>query len=296
MILRNDEDGAANWDAHVGTPIIEVNNLTYRYNDGLEDEVTALSGVSFSVKEGEFIALIGANGSGKSTLAKLLNGLYYPVSGSVTVYGIETTDEKRVFELRKNIGVVFQNPDNQMVATVIEDDIAFGPENLGLPPKEINERVDWALGAVGMGGFRKGTPFRLSGGQKQRIAIAGVLAIKPRILVLDEATAMLDPRGKREVLGVVKDLVKKEGMTVIMITHYPEEAAEADRIIVLSSGRIAADGAPAEVFDDIEMLRSVSVDAPLPARVAHALRQRGCDIGRGIITGQQLAEALCGLK
>lgn len=275
---------------------IKVNDLVYRYNDGTTAEVTAIDGVSFDIEEGQFVALIGANGSGKSTLARLLNGLFSPVSGSVQVFGIDTTDEKKIFELRSSIGVVFQNPDNQMVATIIEDDIAFGPENLGLPPAEINERVDWALGCVGMQGHRKGTPFRLSGGQKQRIAIAGVLAIKPRVLVLDEATAMLDPRGKREVMAVVKDLVEKEKMTVIMITHFPEEAARADRVIVLNKGKIAADGSPAEVFDEPEKLQAVGVDAPMPSRIASQLRARGMDIPRGIVSDDQLTEALCRLK
>lgn len=275
---------------------IEAKDLIYRYNDGTTAEVTALDGVTFNVRQGEFVALVGANGSGKSTLARLLNGLYRPTGGSVSVFGIDTTEDGRIFELRSTIGVVFQNPDNQMVATVIEDDIAFGPENLGLPPREINERVDWALGCVGMQGHRKGTPFRLSGGQKQRIAIAGVLAIKPQVLVLDEATAMLDPRGKREVLSVVKDLVEKEKMTVIMITHFPDEAAQAERVIVLDKGRIAADGAPGEVFDNIDKLRAVGVDAPLPARVAAELRSRGLDIPRGIVTPSALTEALCRLK
>ena len=276
--------------------VIEVKDLTYRYNDGTESEVTALDGVSFSIEEGEFVALMGANGSGKSTLARLLNGLLPPARGCVNVFGMDTTDRNKIFDLRRNIGVVFQNPDNQMIATVIEDDIAFGPENLGLPPAEINERVDWSLKCVGMEAHRKGTPFRLSGGQKQRIAIAGVLALKPRIMVLDEATAMLDPRGKREVMDVVRSLVADEKMTVIMITHFPEEAALARRVIVLENGKVALDGAPSEVFDDVEKIRACGVDAPLSSRIAYGLKQRGVEMPRGITDFDGLSEALCRLK
>lgn len=276
--------------------LISVKNLSYIYNEGLEDEVKALTDISFDVEEGEFIALIGANGSGKSTLARLLNGLRQPTSGQVTVDGIPTTDTKRIFDVRKTVGVVFQNPDNQMVATVIEDDIAFGPENLGVPPKEINERVDWALACVGMQAHRKGTPFRLSGGQKQRIAIAGVLAIKPRVIILDESTAMLDPRGKKEVMDVIEDIRKKENMTVIMITHFPEEAARADRVIVLNKGRIVVDDNTKNALCDVERLQSYGLQAPLPVRIASELKKRGVDIDGQILTTSELKEALWQLK
>lgn len=276
--------------------ILSVKNLTYIYNEDMEDEVTALSGVSFDVEEGEFIALVGANGSGKSTLARLLNGLREPSSGEVLVRGIPTTDRDRIFEVRSTVGVVFQNPDNQMVATIIEDDIAFGPENLGVEPAEIDRRVDWALECVGMKEHRKGTPFRLSGGQKQRIAIAGVLAIKPRVLVLDESTAMLDPRGKKEVMDTIERIREREGMTVIMITHFPEEAARADRVIALDKGRIVIDEPARQALSDVERLRSYGLDAPLPARVAYELRRRGMPLEGEIISAEELKEALWRLK
>mgnify|MGYP001030436723 FL=1 len=276
--------------------ILSVKNLTYIYNEDMEDEVTALSGVSFDVEEGEFIALVGANGSGKSTLARLLNGLREPSSGEVLVRGIPTTDRDRIFEVRSTVGVVFQNPDNQMVATIIEDDIAFGPENLGVEPAEIDRRVDWALECVGMKEHRKGTPFRLSGGQKQRIAIAGVLAIKPRVLVLDESTAMLDPRGKKEVMDTIERIREREGMTVIMITHFPEEAARADRVIALNKGRIVIDEPTHAALSDVERLRTYGLDAPLPARVAHELRLRGMPLEGEIVSAEELKEALWRLK
>ena len=273
--------------------IISVRHLTYVYNEGLEDEVTALSDLSFDVEEGEFIALIGANGSGKSTLARLLNGLREPTEGEVLVRGIPTTDKRRIFDVRSTVGVVFQNPDNQMVASIIEDDVAFGPENLGVPPAEIDRRVDWALDCVGMKEHRNGTPFRLSGGQKQRIAIAGVLAIKPRVLVLDESTAMLDPRGKKEVMRVIEGIREKEGITVIMITHFPEEAARADRVIALSRGHIVIDEPAHSALCDAERLRGYGLEAPLPARLACGLRARGVDVRGEIITDEELREALC---
>lgn len=273
--------------------IISVQHLTYKYNEDAEDEVTALSDVSFDVEKGEFIALVGANGSGKSTLARLLNGLKEPTSGKVFVRGMDTTDRSKMFDVRRTVGVVFQNPDNQMVASVIEDDIAFGPENLGVPPKEIDARVDWALGCVGMQEHRKGTPFRLSGGQKQRIAIAGVLAIKPEVMVLDESTAMLDPRGKKDVLRVIEDIRAREGMTVIMITHFPEEAARADRVIALHRGRIVIDEPSHKALADVERLRTFGLDAPIAARVAYELRRRGVPLEGEIVANGELKEALC---
>ncbi len=276
--------------------IISVKNLIYKYNEDEEDEVTALNGLSFDVEEGEFIALIGSNGSGKSTLAKLLNGLKEPSSGTVTVDGIDTTDKPHIFDVRKTVGVVFQNPDNQMVASIIEDDIAFGPENLGVPPKEIDERVDWALACVGMSEHRKGTPHRLSGGQKQRIAIAGVLAIKPRVIVLDEATSMLDPRGKKEVMDVIEGIRERENMTVIMITHFPDEAARADRVIALDRGRIVLDENAHSALSDVERLRAYGLDAPLPARIAYELRRRGIALEGEIVTNSELKEAIWRLK
>ncbi len=278
--------------------IISVRNATYKYNRDTEDEVTALRGVSFDIAEGDFVALVGANGSGKSTLARLLNALYVPDDGSVVVDGIDTAQagHDETVKVRRTVGVVFQNPDNQMVASVIEDDVAFGPENLGLPPAEIRERVDWALGCVGMYEHRKGTPFRLSGGQKQRIAIAGILAMKPRVMVLDESTAMLDPRGKREVMDAVERIREEAGITVVTITHFPDEAARADRVIALSDGRVAIDENSRDALSDVERLRSLGLDAPLPARIAYGLKRRGIYTGDVPVTAERLAEVLCAIK
>lgn len=278
--------------------IISVRNAVYKYNRDTEDEVTALRGVSFDIAEGDFVALVGANGSGKSTLARLLNALYLPDEGSVVVGGIDTSaaDRAETVKVRRTVGVVFQNPDNQMVASVIEDDVAFGPENLGLPPAEIRERVDWALKCVGMEGYAKGTPFRLSGGQKQRIAIAGVLAMKPRVMVLDEATAMLDPRGKREVMDAVERIRSEAGITVVAITHFPDEAVRADRVIALSGGKVVIDEPSVSALSDVERLRALGLDAPLPARVAYELKKRGIKLGEVPVTAERLAEELCAIK
>lgn len=271
--------------------IIEVKNIGYTYNEGTDSEIMAIKDVSFEISEGEFIALVGHNGSGKSTIAKLLNGLILPSSGDIMVDGKNTKNKKELFDIRKTVGVVFQNPDNQMIATIIEDDVAFGPENLGLPPLEIRARVDWALESVGMSEFKTGTPFRLSGGQKQRVAIAGVLAIKPRVIVLDESTAMLDPIGRAEVMKVVSHLRREEKMTVIMITHFMEEAACADRIIVLDKGEVRLSGGK-EIFNQAELLQSVGLNVPLATRVARALKENGLDIGEGIVDIQGLVDKL----
>ncbi|MCH5155085.1 MAG: energy-coupling factor transporter ATPase [Clostridiales bacterium] len=259
-------------------PFLEFKNVEYSYVSGEDELIQALKSVSFSVERGEFVALVGCNGSGKSTLARLCNGLIAPDSGQVLVDGASTTDKSALFDIRKKIGIVFQNPDNQMVTTIVEDDVAFGPENLGLPPDEIRARVDWALKSVGMSEHAHSGPFRLSGGQKQRVAIAGVLAIKPELMILDEATGMLDPSGRREVLDVIKKLNRDENMAVIMITHFMEEAASADRIIVLDSGRIAADGGK-ELFKTPEVFESVGLDLPLYVRLARRLNEIGMDIG-----------------
>lgn len=259
-------------------PFLEFKNVDYSYVGGDDEVIQALKSVSFSVERGQFVALVGCNGSGKSTLARLCNGLIVPDEGKVTVDGDPTVDKSKLFDIRKKIGIVFQNPDNQMVTTIVEDDVAFGPENLGLAPSEIRARVDWALDSVGMSAHAKSGPFRLSGGQKQRVAIAGVLAIKPELMILDEATGMLDPSGRREVLDVVKKLNRDENMTVIMITHFMEEAAVADRIIVLDKGRIAADGGK-ELFDEPEVFRRAGLDLPLYVRVARRLNEIGMDVG-----------------
>lgn len=272
--------------------IVRLDNVSYTYNAGTESATRAVSGVSLSVAEGEFIAVLGHNGSGKSTLARLMNGLLEPDSGSVTVVGMSTSDAKSLFDIRKTVGVVFQNPDNQTVATIIEDDVAFGPENIGLPSEQIRERVDWALKSVGMYEHRGGTPFRLSGGQKQRVAIAGVLAIKPRVMILDESTSMLDPEGRADVLRVVDKLHREENMAVIMITHFPEEALLADRIVVMNEGKVLMEGGR-EIFGREEELKAVGLSVPLAARIAHSLRREGVDLPENIVSTEELIDALC---
>lgn len=270
---------------------IRINHVRYIYNEDTEDEQIALRDVTCEIDEGEFVVVLGHNGSGKSTFAKLLNGLFVPSAGTVTVDGLDTADDDALFEIRTKVGVVFQNPDNQMIATIIEDDVAFGPENLGLDPAEINERVDWALDAVGMKDHRKGTPFRLSGGQKQRIAIAGVLAIKPKYLVLDESTSMLDPQGRASVLEVLHRLNRELGITVIAITHFMEEAVDADKIIVIDNGGIGYLG-DRTLFADKEKLTAFDLELPPAAAVAQDLRDAGLDLG-AVYTEKDLTEALC---
>ena len=272
--------------------IVEFRDVYYTYNRGDASEQRAVNGISFSVEEGEFVAVVGHNGSGKSTIAKLMNGLLEPDSGTVTVSGLDTKSNKDLFDIRKTVGVVFQNPDNQMVATIIEDDVAFGPENKGLPSEEIRSRVDWALKSVGMYEYREGTPFRLSGGQKQRVAIAGILAIKPRVIVLDESTSMLDPEGRAEVLKTIEKLNREEKMAVVMITHFMEEALLADRIVVMNEGKIYMQGGK-EIFRREEELKSIGLTVPLAVRVAHALQKAGVPLSDNIITDNDLIEELC---
>ena len=273
--------------------IIELNNVHFTYNAGREDETPAVRGVSLTVSEGEFVAIVGHNGSGKSTIAKLMNGLLLPDEGSVTVDGMSTADDDKLFDIRSRVGVVFQNPDNQMVATIIEDDVAFGPENLGLPPEKIRERVDWSLKSVGMYDRREGTPFQLSGGQKQRVAIAGVLALKPKVMVLDESTSMLDPVSREEVMTVVKKLNREEGMAVVAITHFMEEALEADKIVVMDDGKVFAEGGK-EIFEREAELEKIGLSAPLACRISHRLREKGIDLPPGIVTESELVAALTG--
>ena len=272
--------------------LLELENVSFSY-DKRSDVV---KNVNLSVEEGEYVAVIGHNGSGKSTLAKLFNGLIKPDSGSVIVDGFNTAQKKDVFEVRKRVGVVFQNPDNQLVASIVEDDVAFGPENLGVPRKEIGQRIDFALSAVGMEKFRFSSPTRLSGGQKQRIAIAGVLALMPKVLVLDESTAMLDPQGRKEVLEVVDKLNKERGVTVITITHYMDEVINADKVYVINDGEIALSGTPSEIFDKKDMIKQFGLELPLAAEIADKLRQNGVNLPSGILTEKQLAEELCTLK
>ena len=275
---------------------IEFQNVGFSYVSGDEngrtDKTEVLKGLDFTVEKGSFVALLGRNGSGKSTLARLVNGLLKPTTGKVFVFGMDTSDKKNLFEIRKKAGMVFQNPDNQQIASIVEDDIAFGPENIGVPRKEIGERIDFALKAVGMEEYRKSTPSRLSGGQKQRVAIAGVLAIRPEMLILDESTAMLDPRGRKEVTEVMERLNRENGMTVLTITHYMDEVCRADRVIVLSDGQIVMQGTPEEIFSREEELRRYELDVPVPVFIADKLRAGGMDVKK-VYFKEQLGEELC---
>ena len=272
---------------------IALNNVTYRYKTE-DTPVTALNDLSLTVEEGQFVVLLGGNGSGKSTLAKLLNGLLVPTRGSVLVYGDDTAveDDATVYRIRSCVGMVFQNPDNQMVASIIEDDVAFGPENLGVPHDEMVRRVEWALDAVGMLDYRRHTPQKLSGGQKQRVAIASVLAMRPKVLVLDESTAMLDPKGRAEVMAVLRRLNQSEGLTVIHITHHMDECVDAHRAVVLQQGRIAYDGAPAALFADEGLVTRAGLELPPVAQIASLLAQRGVPVDAGICHLSQLEECL----
>ncbi len=271
---------------------VRFDNVIFSYReDGKEP---AVNGVSLSIEEGEFVAVLGRNGSGKSTLAKLINALLLPSSGKVTVFGMDTANEKQTFEIRKSAGMVFQNPDNQTVASIVEDDVAFGPENIGVPREEIGKRIDFALDAVGMREYRTATPSRLSGGQKQRIAIAGVLAILPKIMILDESTAMLDPKGRREVMDVVRKLNRERGMTVILITHFVDEALQADRAIVMHRGEVVMDGQPEEIFSRSEELETYNLTLPRAAYVCKKLQEAGMPV-KNAFTAEELAEAICEL-
>ncbi len=274
--------------------VIKFSDVFFRYGED-EEERFALNGVSFSVNKGEFVALVGHNGSGKSTIAKLTNGLLTPTEGKIAVYGMDTADESQKKEIRRKVGMVFQNPDNQMVAGIVEDDVAFGPENVGMPREEIVEAVEWALKSVGMYEYRERTSHKLSGGQKQRIAIAGVLAIKPDILVLDESTAMLDPIGRSEVMNVVTKLRRENGLTVISITHFMDEVTEADRVIVLNEGKVVTTGTPTEIFRQSEMLRSIGLEPPRAVALAERLRKEGMPIKEDITGAVSLGEEICRL-
>ena len=255
--------------------IIKFENVHYTYPG---DQMESLCGVDLAIEEGSFVAVLGHNGSGKSTLAKHMNAILVPTEGKVTVCGIDSADEEQIIQLRRNVGMVFQNPDNQIVANVVEDDVAFAPENLGVEPKEIRRRVDEALKLVGMYDKRQHAPHLLSGGQKQRVAIAGVIAMEPRIIVLDEPTAMLDPIGREEVISTVTRLCREKGMTVVLITHHMDECVGADRLIVMSNGSIVADGVPAEVFADIELMEREGLTVPETTRLLYDLKQRGMDL------------------
>ena len=270
--------------------VITLESVRFRYPDAERD---ALSGIDLSVEAGSFIAVLGHNGSGKSTLAKLLNAILLPTEGKVTVKGMDTRNEDNLLPVRRTVGMVFQNPDNQIVASVVEDDVAFAPENLGVPPAEIRRRVDEALRRVGMYEFRENAPHLLSGGQKQRVAIAGVLAMQPEILVMDEPTAMLDPAGRREVLQTIADLRAATGVTVILITHHMDECISADRVIVVSDGAIALDGTPPEVFSRVEEMRAIGLDVPATTETLYELRRAGADVPLDALSESSAADAVC---
>lgn len=273
--------------------LIEIKNLKHSYIDTDGNEIHALNGVSLDIYKGEFIAVIGANGSGKSTLARHLNALLLPTEGKCIVAGMDTADDKNLWNIRQHVGMVFQNPDNQIVAAIVEEDVAFGPENIGVPPAEIRTRVDNALAAVGMTEYAKHAPHLLSGGQKQRVAIAGVLALEPDCIVLDEPTAMLDPRGRIEIVNTVKKLNREKNITVVYITHYMEEAMQADRIIAMEHGVIKMQGKPEEIFTKVKELHALGLETLLAAQAAFDLRQEGIKLADGIISNEELTEELC---
>ena len=273
--------------------MLEINNVCHAYRNENNEELLALDHVTLQIAAGEFVAVIGRNGSGKSTLAKHLNALLIPSEGNCIIDGMDTRNSAHLWDIRQRVGMVFQNPDNQIVASIVEEDVAFGPENLGCPPAEIVQRVEDSLRLVGMAEYRLHGPHLLSGGQKQRVAIAGVLAMHPRCLVLDEPTAMLDPVGRAEVLDAVCRLHREEGITVVYITHFMEEAVAAGRVVVMDAGRVILDGTPAEVFHDVEKIRGLGLDVPVSADVAAQLRRRGMNLPGGITTNEGLAKALC---
>ena len=275
---------------------ITFDHVTYEYPTDATP-VPAVKDVSLEIADGSFVCILGENGSGKSTLAKLMNGLLQPTKGEVRVDGDRTAteDEEALFAIRKKVGMVFQNPDNQMIASIIEDEIAFGPENLGVPREEIEERITYALEAVGMTEHRHHTPYKLSGGQKQRIAIASVLAMRPNTLVLDESTAMLDPKGRREVMEVIREL-NEQGITIVLITHYMEETVRADRVIVMSEGSVVMDGTPAEIFGDKESVRRYRLELPISDYLAEKLREAGLPLPQKIYDEKSLAEEICRSK
>ena len=273
--------------------MLEIKNVCHAYRNENDEELLALDHVTLQIAAGEFVAVIGRNGSGKSTLAKHLNALLIPNEGSCIIDGMDTRNSAHLWDIRQRVGMVFQNPDNQIVASIVEEDVAFGPENLGFPPAEIVRRVEESLRQVGMTEYRLHGPHLLSGGQKQRVAIAGVLAMHPRCLVLDEPTAMLDPVGRAEVLDAVCRLHREEGITVVYITHFMEEAVAAGRVVVMDAGRVILDGLPGDVFQDVDRIRDLGLDVPVSADVAAQLRRRGMNLPGGITTNEGLAKALC---
>lgn len=272
------------------TGLIEIQNVSYAYEDAA---AKALNNVSLTINDGEFVAVVGHNGSGKSTLAKHLNALLLPTEGKVLVDGMDTADEADTLSIRQRVGMVFQNPDNQLVTTIVEEDVAFGPENIGVPGNEIRTRADRALAAVGMEKYAHSAPNMLSGGQKQRIAIAGMLAMQPKVLVLDEATAMLDPKGRRDIIDLVTKLHRENGITVVMITQYMEEAIGADRVAVMSGGELILEGTPKEVFSQDELLHKHRLDVPVMQQLANRLNARGANLPKSILSVEEMAQAIC---
>ena len=277
--------------------MVKAQELTFKY-DGDEERKAkiALNSVSMEVKKGEFLVVLGHNGSGKSTIAKHMNALLLPTDGKIFVDGMDTVEESLLWEIRSRAGMVFQNPDNQLVATIVEEDVAFGPENLGIEPNEIRRRVDESLKKVGMYEYRKHAPHLLSGGQKQRVAIAGILAMMPKCIILDEPTAMLDPSGRKEVLETIKDINRNLGITIILITHYMDEAAQADRVIVMDKGEVKLEGTPREVFSNVAQIKKIGLDVPQVTELAYELKQEGINISTEILNIDEMVNELCQLR
>lgn len=280
-------------ESNSGEVLFDICHVSHTFETEEGKTFDALKDVTAQIKKGEFTAIIGTNGSGKSTLARHLNALLIPTEGELIVEGMRTSDAGRVWDIRQKVDMVFQNPDNQLVAAVVEEDVAFGPENLGVPPEEIRERVDLALEKVGMTSYRKQAPSMLSGGQKQRVAIAGVLAMKPDCIVLDEPTAMLDPKGRKEVMDTIHELNKKEGITIVLITHFMEEAVTADHILVIDKGVLKMEGTPREIFSQADKVTEIGLDVPVPADLARRLRKKGMAVSEKCMTDEELGEALC---
>lgn len=274
--------------------IIKGEDISYKYSES--DLVFAVKNVNLEVKKGEFLAILGRNGSGKSTIAKNFNGLFIPTEGVILVDNIDTRDEEKIWDIRQNVGMVFQNPDNQIVATVVEEDVAFGPENLGVPSEEIRNRVDSALNKVKMFEYKRNAPHLLSGGQKQRVAIAGILAMEPQCIIFDEATSMLDPSGRKEIMDIMKKLNRDLGITIITITHYMNEAAEADRIIVMDKGEIRLQGTPREIFQNVEEIKKMGLDVPQMTELAFELKKEGISINKDILSIDEMVRELCQLR
>ena len=280
-------------ESNSGEVLFDICHVSHTFETEEGKTFDALKDVTAQIKKGEFTAIIGTNGSGKSTLARHLNALLIPTEGELIVEGMRTSDAGRVWDIRQKVGMDFQNPDNQLVAAVVEEDVAFGPENLGVPPEEIRERVDLALEKVGMTSYREQAPSMLSGGQKQRVAIAGVLAMKPDCIVLDEPTAMLDPKGRKEVMDTIHELNKTEGITIVLITHFMEEAVTADHILVIDRGVLKMEGTPREIFSQADKVTEIGLDVPVPADLARRLRKKGMAVSEKCMTDEELGEALC---